>query len=342
MTQRTRQHEVAIALQSDKLPGDYATLAVQIEDAGFDVLSIYGDLWYQPPLVPLVIAAQATSRLRLGPASLNPYTLHPVEIAGQIAMLDWISDGRAYLGLSRGAWLEDIGVRQSRPLAHLQDAVAVVQRLLSGERTEYAGETAQLSAEHQLRYPLRREQVPILIGSWGRRTLTWAGAFADEVKVGGSTNPDLVPTVRDWLDTGAGTPGTAASSTHTRIVFGAVTVIDDDRDLARKRVRRDMALYLPVVAPLDPTVSLDPELLARIDRLVQTGDHDAAGGLIPDAILERFAFAGDAADIVRQAMALFDAGVDRVEFGTPHGLTAERGIQLLGEQVLPVLRAAAR
>lgn len=340
MTQRTRQHEVAIALQSDKLPGDYAALALQVEQAGFDVLSIYGDLWYQPPLVPLVIAAQATQRLRLGPASLNPYTLHPVEIAGQIAMLDWVSNGRAYLGLSRGAWLEDIGVRQTRPLAHLQDTVAVVQRLLSGERVEVAGETAQLSAEHQLRYPRRRPQVPILIGSWGRRTLTWAGGFADEVKIGGSTNPDLVATVRTWLNSGAQAGERSASA--TRIVLGAVTVIDDDRDLARRRVRRDMALYLPVVAPLDPTVALDPELLARIDRLVQTGNPDAAGALIPDVILERFAFAGDAADIVRQAMALFDAGVERVEFGTPHGFTAERGIHLLGEQVLPVLRAATR
>ena len=38
--------------------------------------------------------------------------------------------------------------------------------------------------------------------------------------------------------------------------------------------------------------------------------------------------------------ALFEAGVSRVEFGTPHGLTAARGIELLGRRVLPAVRAA--
>ena len=32
--------------------------------------------------------ARVTERVRLGPAALNPFTLHPYEIAGQIAMLD--------------------------------------------------------------------------------------------------------------------------------------------------------------------------------------------------------------------------------------------------------------
>ncbi len=36
--------------------------------------------------------------------------------------------------------------------------------------------------------------------------------------------------------------------------------------------------------------------------------------------------------------ALFAAGATRVEFGTPHGLTEETGLRLLGEVVLPALR----
>ena len=34
-------------------------------------------------------------------------------------------------------------------------------------------------------------------------------------------------------------------------------------------------------------------------------------------------------------------GATRVEFGTPHGLTAARGIELLGRRVLPAVRAAS-
>jgi 5,10-methylenetetrahydromethanopterin reductase len=35
---------------------------------------------------------------------------------------------------------------------------------------------------------------------------------------------------------------------------------------------------------------------------------------------------------------VIDAGVHRVEFGTPHGLTDERGVELLGLEVIPRLR----
>jgi hypothetical protein len=40
-----------------------------------------------------------------------------------------------------------------------------------------------------------------------------------------------------------------------------------------------------------------------------------------------------------QAAALYAAGAARVEYGTPHGLSPEDGLRLLGTQVLPALRA---
>jgi len=75
-----------------------------------------------------------TERIRLGPAALNPFTLHPYEIAGQIAMLDAVSDGRAYLGLAKGAWLDRLGLEEERPLAGLQEAVAIVRGELDAIR----------------------------------------------------------------------------------------------------------------------------------------------------------------------------------------------------------------
>jgi 5,10-methylenetetrahydromethanopterin reductase len=43
--------------------------------------------------------------------------------------------------------------------------------------------------------------------------------------------------------------------------------------------------------------------------------------------------------VAAQAEALFAAGATRIEFGTPHGLTAADGIELLGRRVLPAVRA---
>lgn len=332
----TGGRSLSIALQADKPLAAYGPLAALVERLGFDMLSIYADLLFQPPVVPLALAAQATRRIALGPATLNPFTLHPVEIAGQIATLDLLSDGRAYLGLARGAWLADVGVRQDDPVGRLREAIDVVERLLAGDDAGYEGRHFRLRPGQRLRYAVGRPRVPLLVGGWGPRALALAGERADEVKVGGSANPDVVRPVRERIAVGALRAG--RDPREIGVALGAVTVVDEDGERARGLARREMALYLPVVAPLDPTVTIDPELAARIDALVAAGDQSAAGRLIPDALLDRFAFAGTPAQVVAQCEAAFAAGATRIEFGTPHGLTPEGGIRLLGERVLPALR----
>ncbi|GAA4331577.1 hypothetical protein GCM10023162_36590 [Klenkia terrae] len=124
--------EIGLGLQSDKAPGDYARLAAAAEEHGIDVISVFGDLLYQPPVVPLLEMAAATSRVRLGAACWNPFTTHPYELAGQLTALDRLSGGRAYCGLARGTWLGALGVSQARPVAQLREAVALIRALLSG------------------------------------------------------------------------------------------------------------------------------------------------------------------------------------------------------------------
>ncbi|HYI51797.1 MAG TPA: hypothetical protein VEX42_09505 [Microbacterium sp.] len=54
-------------------------------------------------------------------------------------------------------------------------------------------------------------------------------------------------------------------------------------------------------------------------------------------MLDLFAFSGTPDDIAAHAQRLIDAGVDRIEFGTPHGIDSAEGIALLGREVLPQL-----
>ena len=97
--------------------------------------------------------ARTTERLRLGPAALNPFTLHPYEIAGQIAMLDTVSGGRAYLGLVKGAWLDRLGIHEPRPLRALRESVAIIRALLAGDELGVAGERFTLAPGTTLAYP---------------------------------------------------------------------------------------------------------------------------------------------------------------------------------------------
>jgi 5,10-methylenetetrahydromethanopterin reductase len=327
---------VSVAVQTDKPVGDYARLAVQAEELGFDGVSTFHDLGFQPSLFALLEMARATTRVRLGAACLNPNLLHPYEIAGQVAALDLASDGRAYLGLARGAWLGEVGVRPSRPLQRMAETVEIVRRLLRGDESPYAGESFSLAAGTRLRYARRRERVDVLLGTWGPRGLALAAGIADEVKLGGSANPDMVRHARGLVSDAADAAGRAPSDIG--VVAGAVTVVDEDGAAARAHARVEVAMYLDVVAALDVTVTVPDEVLVPLRAALAAGDGAAAGACVPDELLDRFAFAGSPDQVARHAADVAAAGASRIEFGTPHGLRDAHGIDLLGRHVLPALK----
>jgi 5,10-methylenetetrahydromethanopterin reductase len=310
--------EVGIGVQGNKGPADYAKIAKLAEEFGFDVLTVFADLTYQPAIVPLMVAALNSRRIRLGPACLNPFTLHPVEIAGQIAALDLASNGRAYLGLARGAWLDKVGIEQRRPVKALREAAEIVRRLLARDAGGYQGQVFSMAPGTTLQFEGQRSHVPLLIGTWSPKTAALAGEIADEVKIGGSANPAMVRRMRALIDVGTNRAGRPPDDVG--IVVGAVTVVSDDGAAARQLARSAVAMYLDVVGRLDPTTAVP------------------SARPISDEVLDRFAMAGTPDDVAAQARALFEAGARRVEFGYPHGLTEAEGIRLLGERVLPRLR----
>lgn len=329
--------ELGLGIQSDKTAADYAALAVLAEECGFDVLSVFGDLLFQPPIYPLLEMARATSRIRLGSACHNPYTMHPYEIAGQLAALDQASGGRAYLGLARGSWLTEIGLAQRRPITTLREAILVIRALLSGQTDGVSGRVFHLAPGTELRYSRPPRMPPLLIGTWGPRAAALAGELADEVKIGGTANPAMIAVMAERIAPGLATPGRAAD--EVGVVVGAVTVVDEDGAAARARARTEVAMYLAVVAELDPTVTIPADLLARVRARVAAGEHVAAGALIPDDVLDLFAISGTPDQVAEHTARLLDAGASRVEFGTPHGLTDLGGVELLGRRVLPALRS---
>jgi 5,10-methylenetetrahydromethanopterin reductase len=236
--------------------------------------------------------------VRLGPAALNPYTLHPVEIAGQTAALDLVSGGRAFLGLVHGTWLDELGLEQPRPVETMREAVEVVRRLLSGDRSGFRGERFALAPGTGLHYEPARPRVPLMLGTWRPRMAALAAEVADEVKIGGCANPAMVRLMREWI-----------GREEVRVVVGAVTAVDRDGRRARDLARKKVAMYLDVVGGLDPTI--EP---------------------CSDPPLEKFVLAGTPAEVVAHVEELEAAGARRIEFGDPVGL------DLLLAEVVPALR----
>jgi 5,10-methylenetetrahydromethanopterin reductase len=330
-----RQPAVSIAFQTDKPLAVYGPLAAQAEGYGFDGVTVYNDMLYQPAWLPLLEIARATRRVRIGPAAVNPFTCHPINIAGNLALIDEAAQGRAYLGLARGGWLEFVGLHPEHAVTALREALNCVRHLLRQDVAPLPGKVFALAGGDSLRWSILRPDAPFLLGSWGEKTIRACIDQIDEVKIGGTANPDVVPHYQTILADAAQQTGRAADAVG--VVVGAVSVVDQDGHAARAHARREVALYLPVVAALDPTLALDPELLGRIRVAADRYAFDEAAALISDDLLQRFAFAGTPDDVAEQAAALFAAGATRVEFGTPHGLTPQEGVRLLGERVLPAL-----
>jgi 5,10-methylenetetrahydromethanopterin reductase len=188
----------------------------------------------------------------------------------------------------------------------MREAVEIVRRLHVGDRGGFAGEIFTLAPGAGLEYAPVRSRIPLLIGTWKPRLAALAGETADEVKIGGSANPDMVRLMREWI-----------GNDDVGIVVGAVTVVDEDGTAARARAEQEVAMYLEVVGGLDPTLDLAP------------------GDPVP---LDRFVIAGTPEEVAAQAERLLDAGAKRVEFGTPQGLTTSAGVDLLCDRVVPLLR----
>ncbi len=330
------KHEIGIAFQTNKPINEYGPLARLVENYGFHGVTVYNDLLYQPCWLPLLEIARYTKKIRIGPASVNPFTTHPLNIAGNIALIDECSYGRSYLGLARGAWLDYIGLEQKHAIQKLKDAMGCIRHLLKQRTDSYSSKHFPLKGGDSLRWKITRSDIPFLLGSWGPETIRNCIGEISEIKLGGTANSDVVPWIKKQITDAVLESKIEAS--NIGIVLGCVSVVDNDGEKARNMARKEVALYLPIVARLDPTLKIDLDLLRCIQKATSKYNLKEASEYIDDKLLEVFTLSGTPSEIAKQTLKLFNAGVNRVEFGTPHGLLNEnKGLELLGKEVLPRL-----
>ena len=223
--------EISIAFQTDKQIDEYGPLARQAENLDFDGVTVYNDLLYQPAWLPLLEISRNTKKIRIGPASVNPFTSHPINIAGNIAIIDEYSHGRAYLGLARGAWLDYVGVKPKNPIDGLKEAMGCIRHLLKQSTDIYPSTYFPLKGGDSFRWKILRSDIPFLLGTWGPKTIQACIHEITEVKLGGTANSDVVPWIKTQIANAALKSGQDASTIG--IVIGAVSVADQDGDKAR-------------------------------------------------------------------------------------------------------------
>ena len=215
------------------------------------------------PLTPLVVAAEATERLRVGTLVLNNDFRHPVVLAREAATLDLLSEGRLELGLGAGHMkheYDQAGLPFDPPavrVARMGEAAEVVRRLLAGEDVTFAGEHYRVDGHRCFPRPAQAH-VPLLIGGNGRRVLATAARLADIVGFTGfsqvegqrNVNPTHFTSAGlsaqvDWVRAAA---GELFADLELSTLIQGITITEDRRAAAEQ------------VQPLLPSLSVDDVL----------------------------------------------------------------------------------
>lgn len=186
----------------------WAALARRVEGVGAHRLTVSDHLDDQlAPFPALMAAADATTTLRLGTLVLCNDFRHPVVMAKEAATLDLLSGGRFELGMGAGWMTSDYATTgiafddHRTRIARLEEAVQIVDGLLSGGSVHHDGEHYRVDGLVGSPRPVQRPRPPLVIGGGGRRILEVAGRHADVVGL----NPALP---RGVIDAAAGPDAT--------------------------------------------------------------------------------------------------------------------------------------
>ncbi len=173
----------------DQLVGE----ARRAEALGYDELFSFDHIGTVDPFVPLVVAAEATTKLRVGPLVLNNEFHHPAMLARTAATVDRLSGGRLVLGLGTGYMQSEhdaIGMVLREPGARVErfeESLVALRALLDSGTASIAGAHHRLSIDDLGIRPVQ-EHVPFLIGGHGRRVVGIAARHADIFQFTGLTH----------------------------------------------------------------------------------------------------------------------------------------------------------
>lgn len=300
-----------------------AELGALAEKEGFDTVFASSHYNNRDPFVALDRVAAATNSVRVGPGVANPYEVHPVKLASQVATLDEVSDGRAVMGVGAGdeSTLSNLGINRDRPLRRVLETFKVAQDLWAGERVDHDG--TFVARDAGLNYDAG--EIPVYVGAQGPHMLRMAGKHADGVLVNASHPRDLA-----W------SADRVAEGEVDRIVEGSPNVaafasvsIAEDAAAAREAARPPVAFIAAGAAP--PVLDrhgVDTERANQIGGAIEAGAFSDAFDLVTDRMISAFCVAGDPADVAERLAAIGEH-VDSVVAGSPLGPDREAAIGLL-------------
>lgn len=300
------------------------------ESVGFD--GVWSTEVSRDPFLPLMVAADRTTSLRIGTAIAVAFARSPMTMATAANDLNTFSQGRFVLGLGSQiqAHIERrFSMPWSSPAERMREYIEALQAIWrswqTGEKLDFRGThyTHTLMTPMFTPEPAPHGPPPVMVAAVGSHMTRVAAEVADGVLVHGFTTPRYLREVTmPIVESGLATSGRHRSQ-FTISYPGLVATGHDDRSLhhAVDQVRRQIAFYGATPA-YRKVLDLHGwgDLHVELHRLSRTGGWAAMSGLIDDQVLQTFAVVGEPRDVAAEITKRFGTLIDRFTLYTPYPL----------------------
>jgi alkanesulfonate monooxygenase SsuD/methylene tetrahydromethanopterin reductase-like flavin-dependent oxidoreductase (luciferase family) len=297
---------------------------------------------YSPnPVVFLAAAAQVTRHARLVTGAVLPAFNHPLKVAGELAMLDALCDGRLDCGFARAFLPHEFhhfGVKLDESRARFDEGVAQVRLLLEQENVTSEGRFHSFTNITSLPRPTQLPRPPFYVAALGtRESFERAGANGYgimAIPMAGAAMKDLIDIYRTaYVAAGHEGQGTVMLAFHM--------LCHDDQQAAEELARGPINRYLRslVDSASDWTSGArsvdypgyDQVIAALARETFETQVEKCAAWVgTPERILETIA-------TYRAQIGPFEIASLQVNFNDLPLAAAEASMRLFGESVLPRL-----
>jgi probable F420-dependent oxidoreductase len=190
------------------------------------------------PIAILTYAAAVTTRIGVGASVIVLPVQHPVRVAHQWATLDYVSNGRAILGIGIGRehHYRQFEVPQQSRVARFREQVELIKALWTEPKVTHHGRFYQLDDATIVLKPVQKPHPPIWMGVGHPNAIRRAASIADGwMGSGGSTIAAFahsVPLLREALVQAGRNPDAFPISKR---IFIAV---DKRAEVARRELNR--------------------------------------------------------------------------------------------------------
>ncbi len=331
-------------------PGFTAKLAKIIEDLGFDILLCPDTQNLSPdPFGQLALAAQTTTRLKLGTGVTNPVTRDVAVTACALATLQAESNGRIICGIGRGdSSAAHIGIRNGTT-AQLKTFVQRLQAYTRGETIDRDGTASRLRWYDSVSV----SPVVVDVACTGPQTIQMAVDIGDRISFAVGSAPERIQWAMDVALKRLAEIGRARDS----ISIGAYVnlICDPNEKLAINMGRMISGMVAHFSGMKDAPLDHLPEKLKTIAVHMQTGydmkRHAQESGehlqLVPDEFVDWFSICGSPAKCRTRLGELLSIGLDHVyqlggsPVAHPHGARQAAMVEqarLYATEVIPHFR----